>query len=159
MHIDCDRADHVRSPPTWHGMPSSTVQPENVLWDTRHQVAKLTDFGISTFFGNDHVGGDFIDSAGLRITHMLLSRSIGLERPCRALAVGGTFFMFAPEMTQSRNGAGYSAKAADIWAVGVSLYMWLYFHPPFEATSRPPRPYMLGSFSGIFVMSSRPSHM
>ena len=27
----------------------------------------------------------------------------------------------------------YSAKAADCWALGVCLYMWLYLKPPFEA--------------------------
>lgn len=45
---------------------------------------------------------------------------------------GGTFFFFAPEMTKAKQGAGYSAKAADIWALGVSLYMWLYLKAPFE---------------------------
>ena len=28
---------------------------------------------------------------------------------------------------------GFSAKAADCWALGVCLYMWLYLKPPFEA--------------------------
>ena len=28
---------------------------------------------------------------------------------------------------------GYSGKAADCWALGVCLYMWLYLRPPFEA--------------------------
>ena len=48
---------------------------------------------------------------------------------------GGTFFFFAPEMTKVKHGAGFSGKAADLWALGVSLYMWLYFAPPFEAPS------------------------
>ena len=31
---------------------------------------------------------------------------------------------------------GFSAKAADCWALGVCLYMWLYLKPPFEAPKR-----------------------
>jgi len=90
------------------GIIHRDIKPENIMWDSKRQAAKLTDFGISTFFDNEHVGGDFVESTG------------------------GTFFFFAPEMTRSRQGAGYSAKAADVWAVGVSLYMWLYHKPPFE---------------------------
>mmetsp|Transcript_32573 Transcript_32573/g.74688 ORF Transcript_32573/g.74688 Transcript_32573/m.74688 type:complete len:568 (-) Transcript_32573:460-2163(-) len=93
------------------GIIHRDIKPENIMWDSKRQAAKLTDFGISTFFDNEHVGGDFVESTG------------------------GTFFFFAPEMTRSRQGAGYSAKAADVWAVGVSLYMWLYHKPPFEAPS------------------------
>lgn len=36
------------------------------MWDTRNKIAKLTDFGISGFFDNEHVGGDFVDSVGER---------------------------------------------------------------------------------------------
>ena len=49
----------------------------------------------------------------------------------------GTPLFFAPEMSGVDAATGacavYSGKAADCWALGVCLYMWMYLRPPFEA--------------------------
>ena len=74
---------------------------------------KLTDFGISGFVKTDMMGGDFLTSTG------------------------GSMPFFAPEMCRALNGAGYSGRAADVWACGVSLYMWMYHTMPYEAEHLP----------------------
>lgn len=92
------------------GVCHRDIKPENVLWDPREQLAKLSDFGISVFYKPD-VGGDFFQSTG------------------------GSYPFFAPEMCRAMRGAGYSGRAADMWAVGVSLFMWLYHRMPYESDS------------------------
>ena len=95
------------------GVCHRDIKPENVLWDPSTQEAKLTDFGISTLLKSDGVGGDFLQSTG------------------------GSYPFFAPEMCRSLRGAGYSGRAADMWACGVSLWMWLYTDLPYDADSVP----------------------
>ena len=50
-------------------------------------------------------------------------------------STGGSYPFFAPEMCRALRGAGYSGRAADMWAVGVSIFMWLYHRLPYEADS------------------------
>lgn len=50
-------------------------------------------------------------------------------------STGGSYPFFAPEMCRTLRGAGYSGRAADMWAVGVSIFMWLYHRLPYEADS------------------------
>ena len=50
-------------------------------------------------------------------------------------STGGSYPFFAPEMCRAMRGAGYSGRAADMWAVGVSLFMWMYHKPPYESDS------------------------
>ena len=51
---------------------------------------------------------------------------------------GGTPLFFAPEMCGAdKTGTNvYSGKAADMWAIGVCIYMWLYHKLPFEAPTQ-----------------------
>ena len=127
------------------GVCHRDIKPENLLWDPRYQQVseaagiiaqsdkssyslahskhaclallvcqvKLTDFGISGFVKTDMMGGDFLTSTG------------------------GSMPFFAPEMCRALNGAGYSGRAADVWACGVSLYMWMYHTMPYEAEHLP----------------------
>ena len=69
------------------------IKPENILVDGKG-VAKLCDFGVSSQFGD--VGGAEVSD------------------------VEGTFQFMAPECM---TGAPFNAFAADIWAVGVTLYV------------------------------------
>jgi len=94
------------------GVTHRDIKPENLLWDATANVAKITDFGVAGFFP-DALGGDFMQSTQ------------------------GSFVFFAPEMCRKMGGAGYSARAADLWACGVSLFMWLYHVPPYDADSIP----------------------
>ena len=98
------------------GVCHRDLKPENILWDAAGQRAKLADFGVSAICGAGRAG-DYVR--------------------CTA----GTPSFFAPEMCgDDKTGArGYSGKAADCWALGVCLYMWMYLRPPFEA----PTLYML----------------
>jgi len=98
------------------GVCHRDIKPENLLWDASTQQAKLSDFGISGFFrtgSSSQMGQDFFT------------------------ATGGSLVFFAPEMCRSLRGAGYSGRAADMWACGVSLFMWLYHRPPYEASNPP----------------------
>ena len=92
------------------GVCHRDLKPENVLWDSKAKRAKLADFGVSTLCGQGRAG-DYVKASQ------------------------GTPAFFAPEMCgDDKTGARvYSGKAADCWALGVCLYMWMYLKPPFEA--------------------------
>ena len=92
------------------GICHRDIKPENVLWDSKAKRAKLADFGVSTLCGTGRAG-DYVK------------------------ATQGTPAFFAPEMSgDDKTGARvYSGKAADCWALGVCLYMWMYLKAPFEA--------------------------
>ena len=95
------------------GVCHRDIKPENVLWDPDAQCAKLSDFGISGFFRSSMLGGDFFN------------------------ATSGSLPFFAPEMCRTLKGAGYSGRAADLWACGCSLFMWMYHRLPYEADNPP----------------------
>jgi serine/threonine protein kinase len=95
------------------GVCHRDIKPENMLWEPESGNVKLADFGISGFFKAEELGGDFIQSTG------------------------GSYPFFAPEMCRALRGAGYSGRAADIWACGVSLFMWMYHRCPYEADHIP----------------------
>ena len=92
------------------GVCHRDIKPENILWDKKAKRAKLADFGVSTLCGQGRAG-DYV-----KASH-------------------GTPLFFAPEMSgDDKTGARvYSGKAADCWALGVCLYMWMYLKAPFEA--------------------------
>ena len=95
-----------------NGVCHRDIKPENVLWDKREQRAKLADFGTARLINErPKLGGDYVT------------------------ATEGTVCFFAPEMCQSgiHSKGGYSARAADWWAYGVCLYMWVYHEAPFVA--------------------------
>lgn len=95
-----------------HGVCHRDIKPENILWDTRGQSAKIADFGTARVINErPKLGGDYVTSTE------------------------GTISFFAPEMCLSGtlSVGGYSARAADWWAYGVCLYMWVYHSPPFVA--------------------------
>jgi len=92
-----------------NGVYHRDIKPENILWDKREQRAKLADFGVSALVGERlTLGSDY------------------------AHATSGTPPFWSPEMCEKVQG-GYSMSAADWWAVGVCLFMWLYHRPPYEA--------------------------
>jgi len=86
------------------------IKPENILWDAANRRAKLADFGVSSIAeGGQHK--DYVR------------------------ATAGTPAFYAPEMCgDDKTGARvYSGRAADIWALGVCVYMWMFHRLPFEA--------------------------
>jgi len=86
------------------------IKPENILWDAVHKRAKLADFGVSSI-------------------------SEGGQHKDYVRATAGTPAFYAPEMCgDDKTGSRvYSGRAADIWALGVCVYMWMFHRLPFEA--------------------------
>ncbi|KAI9331118.1 kinase-like domain-containing protein [Zopfochytrium polystomum] len=82
--------------------------PDNLLISDKG-VLKIVDFGVSEMFsdGND-----------------------------RSKRSAGTHAFFAPEMCMARHGE-LSAKATDIWAMGVTLFCMLFGRLPFQGASIP----------------------
>ena len=79
------------------------IKPQNILLDT-YGVAKLADFGSSEIIDKDK-GDQFRDTAG-------------------------TYHFFSPEMSGTEAQV-YSAKAGDVWALGVTLYCLVFNKLPF----------------------------
>ena len=88
------------------GVTHRDLKPENILWDAKRGLVKLADFGVSKIFDREQLGGSFV-----------------------ATTVG-TLGFYSPEMCMVRRGEGFSGAAADVWAVGVCLYMWVFHRPP-----------------------------
>jgi serine/threonine protein kinase len=65
-------------------------------------LVKLTDFGVSEAFGDSDVKHNTV----------------------------GTAVFFAPEMCSGQS--DFSAMECDLWACGITLYMFVYGHPPFH---------------------------
>ena len=94
----------------FHNILHRDLKPENILWDAARRCAKLADFGVSTI-------------------------SEGGQHKDYVRATAGTPAFYAPEMCgDDRTGAKvYSGRAADVWALGVCVYMWMFHRLPFEA--------------------------
>ncbi|ORX62343.1 kinase-like protein, partial [Hesseltinella vesiculosa] len=82
------------------------IKPDNLLL-SQDDVLKIVDFGVSEMFvkGNDKI----------------------------TKSAGSPAFM-APELCRANHGE-ISAKAADIWSMGVTLYTLVYGHLPFIASN------------------------
>lgn len=86
------------------GVAHQDIKPQNILI-AEDNTAKLADFGAAL---------EFADSD-------LTNKS------------AGTYFFFSPEICEG-SGQHVSAKANDVWALGLSLYAMVYHILPFTAT-------------------------
>jgi len=81
------------------------IKPENLLLTSSGRV-KIADFGSAVALG--HLGGDSITE------------------------VAGTPAFQSPEAIQAlSDGTPFSGQANDIWAAGVTLYIFVHGHAPF----------------------------
>eukprot|EP00668_Euglena_longa_P001146 GGOE01001367.1.p1 GENE.GGOE01001367.1~~GGOE01001367.1.p1 ORF type:complete len:1825 (+),score=558.82 GGOE01001367.1:29-5476(+) len=92
-----------------HNVVHRDIKPDNILLDRITGTYKLSDFGVSHFLASD------ADDALKNLS--------------------GTPLFAAPE-TCKGCGESYSGKAADIWALGVTLYGLIYGQVPFKVQSQ-----------------------
>ena len=128
-----------------HHIIHRDLKPENILLSEMRGgtlVAKLSDFGVSHMFEDDD---DPQEEATKTTTLMDTSRRIGLTRKdtesslnmkCMANAglitkTEGTWAFWSPEMCR---GSSFSGYAADMWAAGVCLYIFVTGKLPFYST-------------------------
>lgn len=78
------------------------IKPQNLLVSDRG-VLKISDFGVSICMREDH-------------------RVFGTE---------GTYHFYSPEMCLAEGYAGHDGRKADLWALGVSLWAFLFGSVPF----------------------------
>eukprot|EP00667_Euglena_gracilis_P000142 EG_transcript_142 len=92
-----------------HNVVHRDIKPDNILLDKTTGTYKLSDFGVSHFLASD------ADDALKNLS--------------------GTPLFAAPE-TCKGCGESYSGKAADIWALGITLYGLIYGQVPFKVQSQ-----------------------
>jgi [calcium/calmodulin-dependent protein kinase] kinase len=136
-----------------HHIIHRDLKPENILLDSRGQVAKLSDFGVSHIFDDEIMPDQQHDqhqhthsSSSASISSDLLIRhcSSGLTRHDTDTALSmkgmpqhglmtkteGTWAFWSPEMCEG-SGKAFSGYAADLWAAGVCLYIFVTGKLPF----------------------------
>ncbi len=101
-----------------HKVLHRDIKPSNMLLDKQTGRVKLCDFGVSSLTK---------DSKS--------SRFLG-EDDIIYVGTAGTVAMMSPEGLGANGDRAYHGRPADIWAVGVSLYIFLFGKLPFSSPDK-----------------------
>ena len=106
------------------------IKPENILFESLSDdsLIKLTDFGLSKFFGSLEKTETFLPSVAELDDRL---KDFSENGVLNTVKLKGTVGYMAPELILT----GHTSKATDIFAAGVVLYILLCGHPPFQSKS------------------------
>ena len=91
-----------------HNIIHRDIKIENLLFDSKENKIKIIDFSIST---------------------ILLSKNNKIDEP------GGSMHYQAPELQNIETNTNYNPFYADIWSVGICLYIFIFEEFPFDSDS------------------------
>ncbi|CCI42902.1 unnamed protein product [Albugo candida] len=94
------------------------LKPENILMDANN-ICKIADFGVANLFEHTDAKASPSGKDALSSAH---------EANGMVTTTAGTYAFMGPETIK---GGGYSAYAADVWALGVTLYALVFGKIPF----------------------------
>ncbi|KAG0179207.1 hypothetical protein DFQ28_003172 [Apophysomyces sp. BC1034] len=104
----------------YQGIIHRDIKPANLLY-TKDRIVKISDFGVSYF--NELLAGD----------RELHQNCIEIDRELAETA--GTPAFFAPELCAGEDDRQRVTKAIDVWALGVTLYCFIFGQCPFNAVT------------------------
>lgn len=113
-----------------HDILHLDIKPENILFDSMEPTAriKITDFGLSRVFSTITQEEQIAPTAEDLLLKLKAFHDSGVLNRDK---LRGTVGYMSPELIL----AGYSAKATDVFAAGVVLYILLCGRPPFQSKS------------------------
>eukprot|EP00588_Corethron_pennatum_P001789 CAMPEP_0194294310 /NCGR_PEP_ID=MMETSP0169-20130528/50243_1 /TAXON_ID=218684 /ORGANISM="Corethron pennatum, Strain L29A3" /LENGTH=780 /DNA_ID=CAMNT_0039043111 /DNA_START=130 /DNA_END=2472 /DNA_ORIENTATION=+ len=127
------------------------LKPENILIDAHTKICKITDFGVSHFFEaearaitptasptssperereRDRLPAEHNDETRSTGKHEDAMSMASMGHLGRLSKTEGTYCFWSPEMCDGRD--SFSGYAADMWAAGICLYIFVTGRVPFH---------------------------